>query len=75
MKHLHQFFETNKEIHNTTPLKGKPQGLLNVGYISIPDKYGVRVVCAICGEKRMVWQTGEIDVWDNKKKEWKEIKL
>lgn len=48
----HQFFETNKIQHG---------GTSDECYYPNP-KFGVHVVCALCGEVRRVWKDGEIEI-------------
>lgn len=66
VKHIHQFFETNKEESFTS------RETVGV-WIQISSKYGVRVVCSICGEQRQVWQNGTINVYNKKKEVWERL--
>lgn len=62
----HQFFETNKEKKESGGCNCKLQSTEIHYHIAFVEKYGARVVCALCGEKRIVWQDGKIDVFDEK---------
>lgn len=46
-KHTHQFFQI-KNIFKYGPIRA--------------EKEGVKVVCAICGEVRDLWEDGEIEI-------------
>lgn len=79
----HQFFETNKAEHteSCTCYKSEPIKIVVGDPISstplhwhLPSKYGVQIVCGLCGERRQVWQDGSINIYNRKKELWEDMK-
>lgn len=52
----HQFFETTKVIDSL--------GDSGVG-IAVNYKNGVKVMCALCGKQRNLWNNGDIEEFNN----------
>lgn len=57
----HQFFEVERvfDYDNTD----QPPHL---GVINIPKENGVRVICALCGEKRNLWSAKPLEIFKDK---------
>ena len=73
MKCKHQFFETNKEGY-TEPCKCNEDRIPGedwYDHMHFPSAYGIRAICILCKEMRVIWQTGEVFVW--KRNKWKKL--
>lgn len=71
MKCKHQFFETNKIEHKA----GLDREQLDPDkiYLSYTDDYGVQTACALCTERRQVWQSGKVNVYNKNKQIWEKL--
>lgn len=72
MKCKHQFFETSKTVHQYKQDMPNPIPKGFIGLVSWNDDYGVRIVCALCGERRQVWDSGKINIFNEKKQIWED---
>jgi len=53
MKCRHQFFEVQKAKRDV--------GDIEILGVKLQTEYGVMVVCALCGEKRLLWSESEYE--------------
>ena len=55
----HQFFETNKPVRHRSSCDHKG---LPIDVYCLNDEHGNQVMCALCGERKILWQDGAIEV-------------
>ncbi len=68
----HQFFETIKIQESQDQYLDKPKTDGTTPMLT-HTRYGVRVLCAICGEQRNLWQDGKIAIYDESTQQWRAL--